>query len=31
MPPLKDAADVHVEYLIKGETLVVRRTLNMSR
>jgi hypothetical protein len=31
MPPLKDADDVHVEYLVEGETLVVRRTLNMSR
>jgi hypothetical protein len=29
MPPLDDADDVYVEYLVEGETLVVRRTLNM--
>ena len=29
MPPLEDADDVYVEYLVEGETLVVRRTLNI--
>jgi len=29
MPQLEDADDVYVEYLVEGETLVVRRTLNM--
>ena len=29
MPQLKDADDVYVEYLVEGETLVVRRTLNI--
>jgi hypothetical protein len=29
MPPLKDADDVCVEYLVEGEALVVRRVLNI--
>ena len=29
MPPLKDADDVCVEYLVEGEELVVKRELNM--
>jgi len=29
MPPLKDADDICVEYLVEGEALMVRRALNM--
>jgi len=29
MPPFKDADDVCVEYPVEGETLVVRRALNI--
>jgi hypothetical protein len=29
MPPLEDVEDVYVEYLIKGDTLMLRRVLNM--
>jgi hypothetical protein len=29
MPPLKDADDVYVKYPAEGETLVVRRALDM--
>jgi hypothetical protein len=29
MPPLKDADDVYVKYPVEGETLVVRRALDM--
>ena len=29
IPPLEDADDVCLEYLVEGEALVVRRALNM--
>jgi hypothetical protein len=29
MPPLEDVDDVCLEYLVKGEALVVRRAINM--
>jgi hypothetical protein len=29
MPPLEDADDICVEYLVEGEALMVRRALNM--
>jgi len=29
MPPLEEVEDVYVEYSIKGDTLMLRRVLNM--